>query len=88
MWHIGRTAILGIVLALPAFAQEAATAPVKPPRVKLLRDVTASCKVDYQRFCPTSRTGRISGGDEVLCLKFYRSDLSLGCRHAISAAQQ
>jgi hypothetical protein len=49
-----------------------------------LRRVAESCQAETQQFCPTlqpSPTPR----DEAICLKYYKTSLSLGCRSAINA---
>ena len=60
----------------------------KPPRIALLRNVTLACKYDYPKYCPVPTFGTVAGGDQVTCLKYFKSDISLGCRHAIAAASQ
>ena len=60
----------------------------KPPRIALLRNVTLACKYDYPKYCPVPTYGTVGGADQVTCLKYFKSDISLGCRHAIAAASQ
>jgi hypothetical protein len=48
------------------------------------RRVAESCHAETLQFCPTlqpSPTPR----DEAICLKYYKTSLSLGCRSAINA---
>ena len=49
-----------------------------------LHRVTASCQRETARFCP-ALTETAPPRDRVICLKDYRSSLSLGCRGAINA---
>jgi hypothetical protein len=49
-----------------------------------LRRVAETCQAETQQFCPAlqpSPTPR----DEAICLKYYKTSLSLGCRSAINA---
>jgi Tfp pilus assembly protein PilE len=92
-------AIMAIVSSGPAHAQhfddstanepsdtEAQTQPATQPQTSqaALRRVAESCQAETQHFCPTlqpSPTPR----DEAICLKYYKTSLSLGCRGAINA---
>jgi hypothetical protein len=49
--------------------------------------VALACKVEYPRLCPGYEAGRVGGRDQYMCLKFFKPDLSLGCRRAITAAK-
>lgn len=46
--------------------------------------VADSCRDDYRAFC-SAPVANPDGMAEAFCLKFRKSDLSLGCRHAIDA---
>ena len=52
-------------------------------RPEMWRDLGAKCAAETARFCPASaeQTPR----DQALCLKFYKTSLSLGCRGAVNA---
>src|ERR1700682_1399608 len=55
-----------------------------PTSQAALRRVAESCHAETQHFCPTlqpSPTPR----DEAICLKYYKTSLSLGCRSAVNA---
>lgn len=73
------------ILALPtlARAQEAA-GPPPPPAAAALRRVAKSCKAETERFCP-ALTGTPSPRSQAICLRPYRTSLSLGCRGAVNA---
>ena len=94
-------AALGFALALaalpcPAGAQESVPQGRAPgstqgqdTRAQAYRGVAGSCALDYQRLCPDDQAqSSPSPRAQVLCLKFYKSDLSLGCRKAVNAALQ
>ena len=55
-------------------------------RMQALRSVAAACASDTMRFCPAVDPQSSTPRDQVMCLKFFRADLSLGCRNAVSAA--
>ena len=46
------------------------------------RNLAHSCTAEADRLCPT---GSSDPHEEALCLKFYRSSLSLQCRAALDA---
>ena len=76
------------LLPAAAFAQTDNDVAPKPPRIALLRNVTLACKYDYPKYCPVPTFGTVGGADQATCLKYFKSDISLGCRHAIAAASQ
>ena len=49
------------------------------------REITALCQADTQRFCPPADQSPASPHDQMICLKTYRADLSMGCRQAVKA---
>ncbi|MEJ1977697.1 MAG: hypothetical protein WDN49_17875 [Acetobacteraceae bacterium] len=51
---------------------------------KMQRQVVKACPADFAKFCPGQQT--TDWRSMTICLKFYRSDLSLNCRAAIIAA--
>ena len=60
-----------------------------PPGPGAWRRVASTCRADTKQFCPTltpASSGMDAGAhEEATCLKFYRTDLSPGCRGAIDA---
>ena len=50
-----------------------------------LRRVPRSCKAEVVRFCPSLPEGA-RPRDQAICLKYYKTSLSLGCRGAVTAA--
>ena len=60
-------------------------AQVGARRWKALRQVAHGCRVETERFCPTL-VGEGHARDQALCLKNYKSNLSLGCRTSVTAA--
>jgi hypothetical protein len=70
--------------AAPA-TPDAADAPKPVSSEVLLRRVANACRGETGRFCPELRASA-TGRDEVICLKYHKNDLSLGCRGAINAA--
>jgi hypothetical protein len=97
--HIGLATVLfaimvmlssGLVHAQPlndSIASEPSDAgaqPVTPPQTSqlALRRVTEACQAETRQFCPTLPpfpTPR----DEAICLRYYKTSLSLRCRSAI-----
>ncbi len=77
-----------VVMAVTAQAQNAAQAPGTVTNATKFANVVTACKFDYPRFCPASTSGTADGRDQVICLKYFKSDLSLGCRRAVVAANQ
>jgi hypothetical protein len=59
-------------------------APVPKPQT-MGRLVMSSCAADYARFCPGPADRLVNPREEVLCLKYFKSDLSLSCRRAVNA---
>ena len=81
-----------IVAATPVSKGQAQTLPdtatPPPSRLTLLRAVGRSCSADFLTLCTPPSTGMTTSQDELTCLKFVKSDVSLACRHAIVAASQ
>ncbi len=71
-------------MALPVGVQAQGYVP-PPGRQAAAKLVTGSCVADYLRFCPSAGDGPASGREEALCLKYFKPDLSLGCRRAVTA---
>jgi hypothetical protein len=65
---------------------EAQTQPATQPQTSqaALRRVAESCQAETQQFCPTLQP-HPTPRDEAICLKYYKTSLSLGCRGAINA---
>ncbi len=76
------------VMAGSAQAQKSAKAPGEVTSATKFANVVSSCTTDYPRFCPPSASGTVGGRDQVICLKYFKSNLSLGCRRAVVAASQ
>jgi hypothetical protein len=55
-----------------------------PNRVLIIEP---DCAAETARFCPTPDQSSHSPQNEVMCLKFYRSDLNFSCRQAIDAVR-
>ena len=68
-----------------ASAQVLEGAPPVPTPASLMRRVSASCSGDVARFCP-ELSGTASPQNQLICLRPYKSDISLGCRGAVKAA--
>jgi hypothetical protein len=50
--------------------------------------VMIACQADYVRFCPMRPDMLINPQEEIMCLRYFKSNLSLGCRQAANAATQ
>ena len=61
-------------------------APLPKGRLGLLRNVAGACGDDYARLCPAPVDGVTEPAEQLSCLKFQKTDLSLLCRHAVMAA--
>ena len=70
-----------------ASAQMLEGAPPAPTPESLRHRVSASCGGDVARFCP-ELSGTASPQNQLICLRPYKSDLSLGCRGAVKAASR
>ncbi len=81
------TCMLGLGSIQPASAQMLEGAPPAPTPESLRRRVMASCADDVVRFCP-NLSGASSPQNQLICLRPYKSDLSLGCRGAVKAASR
>jgi hypothetical protein len=51
---------------------------------RTLRRVTTLCQPELARFCPALTPDAIPR-NQAICLKSYKTNLSLGCRHAVNA---
>lgn len=72
-------------LATPSLAAEPATPAAHRAA---MHAVALSCTEDYPRFCPDQGTSEITARDQLICLKPFKTDLSLPCRKAVTAATQ
>ena len=70
-----------------ASAQMLQGAPPAPTPESLRLRVSASCGGDVARFCP-ELSATPSPQNQLICLRPYKSDLSLGCRGAVKAASR
>ncbi len=76
---------LGVaVLVGMAAWQAAAQTPDSQSRAHALRAVSLSCQAEVRRYCPADLGA--GARNAVICLKDFRSNLSLGCRHAVVGA--
>lgn len=87
----GASAILAVVLvgsgaAYPQSSEQSSSD--QPSRSRLYKSVETACKADYLRFCPTLDPIAAGPRGQVICLKNFAPDLSLGCRKAVRAASQ
>ena len=82
---INKSVFLLTMIAFGALGATAACAQAPAPSpAAALRRVATTCKGEVVRFCPALRDS-VSARDMLICLRPYRSDLSLGCRGAINA---
>ena len=70
-----------------ASAQMLQGTPAAPTPESLRLRVSARCGGDVARFCP-ELSGTPSPQSQLICLRPYKSDLSLGCRGAVKAASR
>lgn len=77
--------LLGVFALWPGrLAAQELEATRNPPADAAWHHVSQSCHAEATRFCP--RTADASTPrEEAICLKFYRTSLSPGCRGAINA---
>lgn len=66
-------------LASPAWTQTA-------DRTAAYAAVGKSCAAETQRFCPALATGVPQPRSQAICLRPYKTSLSLSCRRAVKAA--
>jgi hypothetical protein len=85
-WKIA-VLITGILLnASASQAQDHAQDQAQnPPARALDRKVAENCATEIVQFCPSVTGNEDTGRDAAICLKPYRSSLSLPCRHAVQA---
>lgn len=76
-------AVLVLLTPWPAGAQPA----TDPGRVRAMSRLASACPEDVERFCPYLEA-EAGGREQLICLRPYRSSLSLGCRTAVNAALQ
>lgn len=81
LWRAGLIAsLLGVPLA-GAWGQSREDGPT--PRA--YQQVGRSCAAEYRRLCPAAELAGPQPRAMVMCLKPYKTSLSLGCRRAIGA---
>ncbi len=68
--------VSGILAACPAKAADRAAA---------YANVAKSCVAETQRLCPALSTGIPQPRSQAICLRPYKSSLSLSCRRAVKA---
>jgi hypothetical protein len=75
--------------AQEAVSPEASQATGQSVRNQAYTRLARSCLVDYRRLCPDQDAGTPpTPRATLLCLKFYKTSLALGCRNAINAVQR
>jgi hypothetical protein len=82
------TAAIGLISINPSHAQDTDSNPDKRVKPSKFTGIVTACTVDYPKFCPNPGNTVVSGRDQFICLKFFKADLSLGCRRAVLAAKQ
>lgn len=50
-----------------------------------LRRITGACRAETARFCPALANAAPSPRNQLICLRPYKSSLSLSCRSAVNA---
>jgi hypothetical protein len=81
---VGAAFCIGILTGNAALAQVSETVDAK---TAAYRQVHMSCAADTLRFCPEISHVTAMPRDQVMCLKTYRVDLTLGCRSALAAVK-
>lgn len=71
-------------MAPPAAASAGDGSSAPAPGVSAFRRVAEACQGDAARLCP-GLPASATAHDQAICLKFFKSDLSLGCRGAINS---
>ncbi len=66
----------------PAYAQQ----PEETQYPRINRKALAPCERDRARFCPDLSTTS-SAQNESICLKYFKSNLSLSCRKALNGGK-
>ncbi|MBV9829465.1 MAG: hypothetical protein JO001_27920 [Alphaproteobacteria bacterium] len=74
---------VGAILALPVSPVTGQDQP--SPTAADYKRVAAACHADYTRFCRHDADTIESARLQAICLKNFKADLSLGCRHAVNA---
>jgi hypothetical protein len=59
------------------------SAPQPPSSAAALRRITTTCKDETARFCPALEPSPLPR-DAAICLKYYKTSLSLSCRSAVN----
>ena len=85
MPHLPRLALAGLAILLPtagpAWAQQAS-------HTGAYAAIAKSCVPESRRFCPSLDANTPQPRGMAICLRPYKSSLSLSCRQAIKAASQ
>lgn len=85
MPHLTRLALAGLAVLLPiagpAWAQQTS-------RTGAYAAIAKSCAPDAQRLCPSLDAITPQPREMAICLRPYKSSLSLPCRQAVKAASQ
>jgi hypothetical protein len=79
------TGTVTIIAALFVAASSAAAQDVGQPNAPDYQLVSTACQKDYSRFCEHQGNPVPSPRFQAICLKYFRSDLSIGCRRALAA---
>ncbi len=85
---IGLAAAISLVFLLGTTRVQAADGDpdtAGPSPGAALRQVSAVCAGEIARFCP-ELSDPVSPRNQVICLKPFKSDLSLACRGTVNAA--
>jgi hypothetical protein len=80
-----KAAVLIAGILLGASAGQAQDQAQNPPARALDRKVAENCAAEIVQYCPSVAEAEDTGRDAAICLKPYRSSLSLPCRHAVQA---
>jgi hypothetical protein len=80
----GMAFCIAILNCTAAMAQVSETVDAK---TAAYRQVHMSCVADTARFCPAIDHVTAIPREQVMCLRIYRVDLTLGCRSALAAVK-
>lgn len=79
-WWVPFLAAACAILGQPAYAQSDPA-----PGAGGLRRITGACRAETARFCPALAGSVPTPRNQLICLRPYKSSLSLGCRSAVAA---
>lgn len=81
-WMLRLLVVACAVLGHEARAQEDAPTAPGPGAYRRL---TGACRAETARLCPALANAAPSARNQLICLRPYKSSLSLGCRSAVTA---